>query len=616
VTAERWTLERGATVQQDGAVHFAVWAPHARAVAVVSAAAGGPAVPLAGDGRGAFAATVPGFGPGTDYRLRLDGMHEYPDPVSRWQPAGVHGPSRVVDPRAFSWTDAAWRGREMADLILYELHVGTFTEAGTFAAAAERLPALRSLGVTAVELMPVAEFPGRRNWGYDGVHPYAPASPYGGPEELRRFVDAAHAADLAVVLDVVYNHLGPEGNTLAAFGPYFTDRYRTPWGPALNFDGPGSDEVRRYMIDNACYWITEYHVDGLRLDAIHGIVDQSAIHVVHELTAAVHAQGRALRRTTLVIAESDLNDPRVVREPERGGYGCDAQWSDDFHHAVHAALTGERSGYYADFGGVEPVAKTLRDRFVVDGRYSAFRDRHHGAPATDVPADRFVVAIQTHDQVGNRARGERLSALVPFQTQKLAAALLLLSPYVPLLFMGEEYGETNPFLYFTSHGDPALAEAVREGRRREFAAFEWSGGVPNPQSPDTFAQSRLSWSWADDPQRAALRALYRDLLALRRSEAPLRPGGATIRVTSDVGARWITMELAGSAGTRLSAAFNLSDHPVTASLPAATGRWQPLLSTDAPAYAGRAPEPPDLDGRGATLRLGPWSAMILREEPR
>jgi maltooligosyltrehalose trehalohydrolase len=607
-----WTLERGASVRADGSVHFEVWAPNAREVAVVPGGTEGEGrvTPLFPQGGGVFAGSAPAASPGTDYRYRLDGRHEYPDPVSRWQPAGVHGPSRVVDPRAFAWTDAGWPGREMADLVLYELHVGTFTPAGTFAAAAQRLPALRELGVTAVELMPVAEFPGARNWGYDGVHLYAPASPYGGPEALRGFVDAAHAADLAVVLDVVYNHLGPEGNSLAAFGPYFTDRYRTPWGAALNFDGPGSDEVRRYMVDNARYWITEFHVDGLRLDAIHGIVDQRAVHIVRELAEAVHAQGEAVGRHTLVIAESDLNDPRVVRGRERGGYGCDAQWSDDFHHAVHAALTGERTGYYADFGGVGPVAKTLRDRFVVDGCFSVFRDRHHGAPATDVPADRFVVAIQTHDQVGNRAMGDRLAALVGFEAQKLAAALLLLSPYVPLLFMGEEYGETRPFLYFTSHSDPALAVAVREGRRREFAAFAWSAEVPDPQSPETFAASRLSWFWEDEPRRAALRALYRDLLALRRHEPALRPGRAEVRVATDARAGWVSAEFAGPRGPRLLALYNLADCPTTPARPGTAGHWHPLLSTDAPAYAAMPGDTRDDDD--TTLR--PWTAMLLREE--
>lgn len=612
-----WTLERGATVRPDGVVRFEVWAPHARTVAVVFPDAGNRAITLEALGGGAFDGRAAGIGPGTDYHYRLDGHRDYPDPASRWQPAGVHGPSRVVDWREFAWTDGDWRGRDTADLVLYELHVGTFTPAGTFAEAARRLAALRELGVTAVELMPVAQFPGRRNWGYDGVHLYAPADAYGGPGGLRRFVDAAHAADLAVVLDVVYNHLGPEGNTLAAFGPYFTDRYRTPWGPAFNFDGPGSDDVRRYVIDNARYWITEYHVDGLRLDAIHGIVDQSAVHVIRELTDAVHALGRALGRTVLVIAESDLNDPRVVRPPERGGYGCDAQWSDDFHHAVHAALTGERAGYYADFGGVEPVAKALRDRFVLDGAPSTFRGRRHGAPATDVPADRFVVAIQTHDQVGNRGRGERLSALVPFEALKLGAALLLLSPYVPLLFMGEEYGETNPFLYFTSHADPGLAAAVREGRRREFAAFEWADTLPDPQSPDTFAHSRLSWRWADDPPRAALRALYADLLALRRSEPALRPGAASLRVTLDARARWVATELAAPPARRLLAAFNLSDRAIVRPVSPA-GRWRMLFSTDAPAYAAERDRSaaPRAGGPSPAATLGPWTAVVLREEAR
>jgi maltooligosyltrehalose trehalohydrolase len=609
---DRWALERGASVREDGAVRFEVWAPHARTVAVTLPDSGNRTVPLEEAGRGVFTAVVTDIGPGTAYRYRLDGTHDYADPVSRSQPGGVHGPSCVVDRREFRWTDVGWGGREMPDLILYELHVGTFTPAGTFAAAALRLPALRELGITAIELMPVAEFPGARNWGYDGVHLYAPASPYGGPEGLQHFVDAAHAADLAVVLDVVYNHLGPEGNTLAAFGPYFTERYHTPWGPAFNFDGPGSDEVRRYMIDNARYWITEYHVDGLRLDAIHGILDQRAIHVVQELAEAVHDLGQHLGRSVLVIAESDFNDPRVVRSPERGGYGCDAQWCDDFHHAVHVALTGERAGYYADFGGVEPVAKALRDRFVLDGGYSSFRDRHHGAPATDVSADHFVVAIQTHDQVGNRGRGERLSSLIPFEAQKLAATLLLLSPYVPLLFMGEEYGETQPFLYFTSHGDPALATAVREGRRREFESFDWSDTVPDPQAPATFDRSRLSWRWADDPRRAALRTLYHDLLTLRHGEPALRPGQASVRVTMDSRACWVAAELAAPHTRRLVSTFNLSGCRVTVPLPVLEGDWRPLLSTEAPAYLGQG-QGGDPGWAPDAILLEPWSATILGE---
>ncbi|MFL5582196.1 MAG: malto-oligosyltrehalose trehalohydrolase, partial [Gemmatimonadaceae bacterium] len=540
-----WRLERGAVVE-NGAVRFAVWAPRAGSVRVVIGE--GDAAEehdLEPRERGVFEGRVEGIGAGADYRYRLDEADPLPDPVSRWQPAGVHGPSRVVDPEAFEWTDDGWRGRSMRDLVIYELHVGTFSPEGTFEGVIPRLGALKELGVTALEIMPVAEFPGGRNWGYDGVHPYAPQSTYGGPEGLRRLVDAAHAEGLAVILDVVYNHLGPEGNYLGQYAPFFTDRYRTPWGGALNYDDVESDEVRRYFIDNALHWVTEYHVDGLRLDAVHAIFDFGARHVLEELATAVREQGRRLGREVVVIGESDLNDPRVVRPAERGGWGLDGQWSDDFHHAVHAALTGETDGYYADFGSVAHVAKALRDRFVYDGRYSAHRRRRHGAPCTDVPGERFVVCIQNHDQVGNRAAGERLSALLGFEQQKLAAALMLLAPYVPMLFMGEEYGEANPFQYFVSHGDRQLVEAVRQGRRREFAAFGWRTDVPDPQSEETFRNSCLDPDAGRRGRGAAMRALYRDLLALRRSQPALRPGAPVKRVDCDERAGWVTMELGG-----------------------------------------------------------------------
>ncbi len=603
-----FTLRRGATVLPDGGVRFELWAPRARSVTVrVPTGKGRSEYALDARGRGVFAAVIPDAGAGTRYHYGLDGGPDRPDPVSRLQPEGVHGPSEVVDPGSYRWTDDDWRGREMAELAIYELHVGTFTGTGTFAGVVDRLPYLRDLGITALELMPVAEFPGARNWGYDGVHPYAPHHAYGGPEGLRALVDAAHRVDLAVILDVVYNHLGPEGNYLADFGPYFTDRYRTPWGAALNFDGPDSDEVRRYVIDNACYWISEYHLDGLRLDAVHAIFDLGARHVLEELATAARAAGAAQRRRVFVIAESALNDPRVVRPPDRGGWGLDGQWNDDFHHAMHVALTGERDGYYADYDGTTAVAKALADRFVLDGGYSAFRRRHHGAPAGDVPEERFVIAVQTHDQVGNRARGERLSALVSLPALKVAAVALLVSPYVPLLFMGEEYGETRPFLYFVSHGDPQLVEAVREGRRREFADFDWAGALPDPDSPETFATSRLGWA-LDGSSARAVSALYRDLLALRRSEPALRPGGATVRVGGDPARGLVTLTLTPRRGAELFSALNLSTTTADAVAPAA-GEWTVLLSTEDSRYDGSGA--PRRAASGA-LGLTPWSAIVLQ----
>ncbi len=587
------TLERGATVLPDGSTRFSVWAPRVERLAVRVGSPGREReVPLARDGDGVFVAVVEGIAAGADYFYRLEGERDRPDPASRFQPRGVHGPSRIVDPGVFRWSDEGWKGLEMADLVLYELHVGTFTPEGTFEAVGDRLGELRELGVTAIEILPVAEFPGGRNWGYDGAHLYAPQSTYGGPQGLRRLVDAAHAAGLGVVLDVVYNHLGPEGNYLGEYGPYFTSRYRTPWGRAINFDGRESDEVRRYFVDNAVAWVREFHVDGLRLDAVHAIYDFGARHILEEVAAEVHDEAARSGRRALVIAESDLNDPRLLRPRDRGGYGLDGQWADDFHHAVHAALTDERQGYYVDFGGIRPVAQAIRDRFVLDGRRSAFRGRRHGAPAVDVPADRFVVFVQNHDQVGNRARGDRLSTLVSAEQLKLATALLLLSPYVPMLFMGEEYGEKNPFLYFTSHGDRALGEAVRDGRRKEFARFAWQGEVPDPQSEETFVRSRLDWARRAEPGHARLLGCTRDLLRIRREEPALRPGAADLEVASapsEEGGRWILVEYALDGALELVSVFNFGTEPLERCLPEHAGReWTTRFRSD----LGRAVDEP------------------------
>ncbi|NIR46776.1 MAG: malto-oligosyltrehalose trehalohydrolase [Gemmatimonadetes bacterium] len=615
---DRWSLNRGATMRSDGTVSFAVWAPSVERLSVVVRPDDREEeVELSRDGGGVWRGTASGLERGHDYVYRLDGARDRPDPVSRHQPAGVHGPSRIVAPGAFEWTDGDWRGLEMADLIIYELHVGTFTPAGTFTGVAERLPYLRELGVTAIELMPVAQFPGRRNWGYDGVHPYAPQDSYGGPDGLRRLVDAAHREGLGVILDVVYNHLGPEGNYLSEFGPYFTDRYVTPWGKAINFDGPDSDEVRRYFIDNARYWIREFHIDGLRLDAVHAIYDFGAVHILEEIGAAVHAEAASPGRRGLVIAESDLNDPRLTRSAERGGYALDAAWSDDFHHAVHAALTGEGRGYYVDFGDVSDVAKAVRDRFVLDGRYSKFRRRRHGTAAGDVPADRFVVFIQNHDQVGNRAQGERLSSLVSFEQRKLAAALLFLSPYVPLIFMGEEYGDEAPFLYFVDHGDEELLEAVRRGRQREFARFEWGDAIPDPGDAKTFERSRLDPDAADRSPHSELLDLYREAIAVRRAEPALRPGAARVEVESDPEAGWISLLLSHEERGAL-AVFNLGGATAGPEIVIPAGVWERRLATDDRAYGGPGAETPAAlvsEGGKAVdvLMAGHSAALFIRK---
>jgi maltooligosyltrehalose trehalohydrolase len=590
-----WKLSRGATALPPARARFEVWAPLAKSVDLHLMGAEPPArdrVPrlmsMPEVAAGVFALEVEGVPPLAEYAYRLNGTEaDVPDPVSRYQPAGVFGPSRVVDPRRFDWTDGDWHGLRMAELIIYELHVGTFSLAGTFEGVAEKLGYLRELGVTAIEIMPVAQFPGARNWGYDGVFPYAVQNSYGGPEGLRRLVNAAHAAGLAVILDVVYNHLGPEGNVLPHYGPYFTDKYKTPWGHALNFDGPDSDEVRRYFIDNALHWISEYHIDGLRLDAVHAICDFSAVNILEEMAAEAHRLGSQLGRNVLIIAESDLNDPRLVRSSERGGFGLDGAWSDDFHHAVHVALTGEQNGYYADFKGAASIARAVQDRYAYGGTYSGFRRRRHGAPAADIPADQFVVFSQNHDQVGNRARGDRLSTIVSFERQKLAAAMVLLSPYVPLLFMGEEYGETNPFLYFVSHHSPELIEAVRKGRSEEFKSFAWQGTVPDPAAESTFQASRLNWDRPAQPGHRELLAMYHTLTRLRQSEPALRPGETKIDAQTTEAPPSVQWRLRHTSSKELVACFNLSAEPVEFAIQAAEADWTMIFSTDARRFGGR-----------------------------
>ena len=514
-----------------------VWAPHAKTVEVVIDGERRP-LPRAGDGW----FTGIDLAPGTNYTLSLDGGAPRPDPRSRYQPEGVDGPSRAVDPD-FDWTDGAWRGFPLHAAVIYELHIGTFTPAGTLDTAIERLDHLVALGVNAVELMPVAEFSGERGWGYDGVDLYAVHHTYGGPDALRRFVDACHARGLAVILDVVYNHLGPAGNYLREFGPYFTDKYGTPWGEAINLDDRDSDEVRAFFIDNALMWLRDYHVDGLRLDAVHAIVDTSAVHLLEELGDAVRNLETELGRTLWVIAESDLNDPRLVWRKERGGYGLDAQWSDDFHHALHAVLTGERGGYYSDFGSVAQLAAALQHAFVYDGRYSAYRRRSHGRSTTGLEGFRFLGYLQNHDQIGNRARGDRSSALMSPELLKVAGALVMTSPFVPMLFMGEEWGASTPFMYFTDHRDPGLGRAVSEGRKREFAAFGWDpADVPDPQDPSTFERSKLRWDELDDPLHADLLEWHRRLIRLRRETAALSNGRMDlVNVESSEEPPWLVM---------------------------------------------------------------------------
>ncbi|MBD3290350.1 malto-oligosyltrehalose trehalohydrolase, partial [candidate division KSB1 bacterium] len=465
----------GAHYNDNKTCEFTVWAPLPEKVELKLKKTTERTIRMSRDRRGYWHATVKDISVHTNYTYLLNGETERPDPASFWQPHGVHQASQVVNHKKFRWTDKEWSGISLKEMIIYELHVGTFTEKGTFKEIIPRLKRLLELGVNTIEIMPVAQFPGERNWGYDGVYPFAVQNSYGDPDSLKKLVNECHKLGLAVVLDVVYNHLGPEGNYLRDFGPYFTDKYKTPWGEAVNFDDEFSDEVRNYFIENALYWFDNYHIDALRLDAIHAIFDMSAKKFLQELAERVQQFSHDNLRKHYLIAESDLNNSTVISPREMGGYGLDAQWADDFHHSVHTLLTGEEAGYYQDFGETGHLIKALENAVVYTGQYSEYRKRSHGNSYRDQHASQFVVAIQNHDQVGNRMMGERLSHLISFEGLKLAAGVLLLSPYIPLIFMGEEYGESSPFLYFVSHGDPNLIKAVREGRKSEFKSFRWKG---------------------------------------------------------------------------------------------------------------------------------------------
>jgi maltooligosyltrehalose trehalohydrolase len=540
---------------------FRVWAP---AAGRVSVEVDGQSYPMAPDARpGWWTASADCPAP-ADYAFRLDGGEPLPDPRSLRQPSGPSGPSRTYAPGSFAWTDASWRGSPLHGAVIYEVHVGTFTDEGTLDAAIRRLPYLRDLGVTAVELLPLASFPGRHGWGYDGIGLFAVHEPYGGPAALQRFVDAAHRLGLSVLLDVVYNHVGP-GNRLESFGPYFTSAHTTPWGPAVNLDQPGSDEVRAFIVDNALMWLRDFHVDGLRLDAVHALEDHRAVHILESLAEAVDGLAAAAGRSLVLIAETDQNDPRLITGRAAGGYGLDGQWSDDFHHAVHAAVTGERQGYYGDFGSMACLAKVFTRAYFHDGTWSSFRGRSHGRPVDGlrVPSYRFVVFAQDHDQVGNRATGDRLSVTLASHPRRedllrVAAGLVLLSPYTPMLFMGEEWGADTPWQYFSDHTDPLLASAVSEGRRSEFASHGWSfADVPDPQDPATFVRSRLSWSQAERGPHASLLSWYKSLLALRRSRPELTdPRLSLVRADYDEDARWLLV----SRGP-LRIAANLGESP-------------------------------------------------------
>lgn len=516
---------------------FRVWAPLAKTLAVQ---ADGVSTPMSGpDDEGWWVAEVCSAGHGTDYGFLIDEDEKlYPDPRSQWQPNGVHALSRVYEHGAFPWTDATFNARPLSSAIIYELHLGTFTPEGTLDAAIGKLEHLRNLGVTHVELLPVGSYEGDHGWGYDGVSLFAVHEPYGGPDALKRFVTAAHGAGLAVLLDVVYNHFGPSGNYTGKFGPYLTDAHRTPWGGAVNLEEASSHHVRRFFLDNAQMWLRDFHIDGLRIDAVHSFVDRSAIHILEELAVEIETLGATLGRRLVLIAESDLNDPRIVIPRDCGGFGMDAQWNDDFHHALFAVLNREKpAGYYTDFGSLAQLAKALEKTFVYDGVFSAYRNRRHGRPVGNLSQHRFLGFIQNHDQVGNRAVGDRISQCAGIGRAKIAAALVLLGPFIPMLFQGEEWATNSPFLYFADHQDPELARLVSEGRRHEFDGFGWDPSIiPDPEKRETFLRSKLNWDEISKPGHSNVFDWYRKLIKLRRSEPLLNngePGNTTVSFSEE-----------------------------------------------------------------------------------
>jgi maltooligosyltrehalose trehalohydrolase len=502
--------------------YFTVWAPEKKRMTLHIVEPFNQKLSMQKNEEGYFTVSVKTQEKNLRYYFKPDDEKDYPDPASQYQPDGVHGSSQTVDHSVHQWNDNDWRGLPLEELVIYELHVGTFTQEGTFEAIIPRLADLRNLGINAIELMPIAQFPGRRNWGYDGVYPYAVQNSYGGPEGLKKLVDACHQKEIAVVLDVVYNHLGPEGNYFPQFGPYFTGKYCTPWGDALNFDDAWSDGVRDYFSDNVIHWLENYHIDGLRCDAIHTVFDYGAVHFWELTRNKVKQFEQKSGRKCFLIAESDLNSPRVIKRPEEGGYGFDAQWLDDFHHSLHTLLNPADKKRYYDFGAVEQLMKAYNNGFVHSGEWVRFRKRKHGASSAGIPGNKFVVFNQNHDQIGNRADGGRLSTLIDFERIKLAAAAVLLAPYIPMLFMGEEYAEETPFFYFVDHGDQELIRAVQEGRKKEFEDFGFDESVPDPQAETTFFGSKMNWEKRSEQHHQIIWLWYQELIRLRKNLAPLR----------------------------------------------------------------------------------------------
>ncbi len=593
---------------------FVVWAPMARKMEVRILSPEERLLPMTRLEKGYWRTETRGVPAGAAYFFRIDESAERPDPASAFQPEGVHGPSALVDHGSFDWSDEDWSPPLPEDWIVYELHVGTFTPEGTFEAVIPRLKELRELGVTAVEIMPASQFPGERGWGYDGVNPFAPQNTYGGPEGLKRLVDACHSEGLAFILDVVYNHLGPEGNYLWDYGPYFTDRYHTPWGDAVNMDGAGSDEVRRYFIGNAVYWLRDYHIDALRLDATDRIYDVSAKHFLRELSEDVRDFARKDGKARHLFVENELNDVRIIRPLEEGGYGLDVHWNDDFHHALHTLLTKEGVSYYQDFGRAADLAKAFREGYVYDWRYSRYLEHRRGSSSVEEPARQFLVCSQNHDQVGNRMFGHRLISLSSFEGAKTAAGAVILSPFIPLLFMGEEYGEDNPFQFFASFQDKELRDAVSRGRKNEFASFKWRDEAPDPHDMETFNRSCLDWDKRHRGDHKIMLEFYRTLLALRREIPALRhldKNSLEAGCIEDDRVVWIRRQWEDS---QIMAVFVFNDHEVTFTPPIDRGTWSKRIDSAATHWHGPGSSLPERIQREHPLTFPPMSCTLFIKE--
>ncbi|WDF54031.1 malto-oligosyltrehalose trehalohydrolase [Mucilaginibacter sp. KACC 22063] len=598
----------GVNVNAGGGVDALIWAPKAKDVKL-RICNGRIDIPMQQQDYGYWCLQTDKLKDGDLYRIVLDDEKFLPEPASLSQPEGVHGHSQVVDLNAFKWSDQSWHNPELEDYIIYELHAGTFSTEGNFDGIIAKLDYLKNLGINAIEIMPVAQFPGDRNWGYDGVFPYAVQNSYGGPKGLQQLVDSCHKKGIAVVLDVVYNHLGPEGNYFDAFGNYFTDKYNTPWGNAINFDDAWCDAVRQYYIENVLMWFRDFHIDALRMDAVHAIKDFSPKHILAEIRENVDALMKQTGRKYNLIIECDLNDTRYIDQNNNYAFGMDSQWVDEFHHALRITAGGDRTGYYEDFNGIKDLAKAYQDAYVYDGQYSAHRKKHFGIPATGHPGKQFIVFSQNHDQVGNRMLGERSSQLFTFEMQKLMAVAVFASPYIPMLFMGEEWGEPNPFLYFVSHTDPELAEAVRKGRKAEFAAFHAEGEAPDPMAEETFNQSKLQWDLLTDEPHAVMLAFYKKLIYLRKYMPALKflhRNQMTVKVDEQKQilkiSRWYQNDF-------LTTIMNFSDEVQETNMPVSERPWNKVLDSASPEWNGPADAPMTLTS-GQKVQLQPQSAII------